>query len=74
MDTILILFWAGTVVLALGFILLVSGGVSFQVRAIRNKPAWDGHTRTLLVWGIAIFIIGVVMSAPTIYLMYTAAA
>lgn len=74
MDSLLILFWAGLVVLTVGVLLLIAGGISFQGRALKNKPAWDGHTRPLLIWGIITFIIGIIALAPAIYLMYTSAS
>lgn len=74
MDVFLILFWASLVIMAIGVLLLIAGGISFQWRALNNKPAWDGHTRPLLAWGIVVFIIGIIAFTPAVYHMYTAVA
>lgn len=74
MDILLILFWAGLIILAVGVLLLLAGGISFQGRAFKNKPAWEGRTRPLLIWGTITFIIGIIAFAPAIYLMYTSAS
>lgn len=68
------LFWAGLVISIIGILLLMAGGVSFQGRALRNKPAWDGHTKPLLRWGMIILVIGMAALVPGVWHLYNLAA
>ncbi|MFT8532075.1 hypothetical protein [Bifidobacterium aquikefiri] len=73
MDMYMILFWTGLVVTIIGVLILVMGGVSFQMRALSNKKPWDGHTRPLLGYGLLTFIIGIGIFLPGIIHLYNMA-
>lgn len=73
MDIYLILFWVGLAGIIIGLLIAAAGGISFQWRALRNKPAWDGHTRPLLVWGCIILVIGIIVFAPGLMHQYYSA-
>ena len=66
MDTFLAI---SLVVLFIGIALIAIGGISFRVRAITNKPAWNGITKPFILVGIAIFIVGIVL----VYFAYSSA-
>lgn len=74
MDWYQIGFWIGLAVTATGFVVLALAGMSFRLRAYRNLPAWDGATRPLLKWGLLILFIGLLVFAPMLYHLYTAAS
>ena len=49
------------VVFIVGLALLALSGLSFRIRAIANKPAWNGLTRPLLLFGLIIFAVCLVL-------------
>ncbi|MCI1659848.1 hypothetical protein [Bifidobacterium psychraerophilum] len=74
MDYSHIAFWIGLVITGLGFLLLWAGGICFRWRAYRNLPAWDGATRPLLRWGLAVSVIGLAIFVPVLYHLYSVAS
>ncbi|MDR1969985.1 MAG: hypothetical protein LBQ11_01395 [Candidatus Nomurabacteria bacterium] len=55
------LFITSLIVLGTGAALAAAGSVSFFVRAVLNKKAWDGLTRPLLATGAIVAIVGLIL-------------
>jgi len=51
---------AGIVTVA-GFLIMGLGGIMFRVRAVLNKPAWNGGTLPLIFIGLVVALIGGVL-------------
>jgi len=54
------LFIAGVITVA-GLLIVGLGGIVFRVRAVLNKPAWNGATLPLILIGLPIFVVGLVL-------------
>ncbi|UQS87304.1 hypothetical protein MOO44_03870 [Nicoliella spurrieriana] len=54
-------------ILLIGIILDGLGWWLFKLRALRNKPAWDGIGGKLLKFGIVLTMIGFVMVGFSLY-------
>jgi hypothetical protein len=47
----------------IGAVLLGLCGISFRLRAITNKPAWNGATLPLLLMGLLFLVPGIILLA-----------
>ncbi len=54
-----------------GAICMGIGWFLFKLRAISNKPAWDGFGGKLLKFGLFIVVIGVILVGLAVYLLGT---
>ena len=52
---------SGLVSFFCGVFLLGLSGMVFRLRAFRNKPAWDGLTRPLLLLSLPFLLVGLVL-------------
>ncbi|CAI2691918.1 hypothetical protein [Apilactobacillus apinorum] len=54
-----------------GAICMGLGWFFFKLRAMANKPAWDGIGGKLIRFGAVIVVIGIILVAAAIYLLGT---
>jgi hypothetical protein len=55
------LFVVTGVIFGIGISFLLLAGMTFRIRAMLNKPAWNGKTLPFLFIGLAAFAVGIVM-------------
>jgi uncharacterized integral membrane protein len=57
------MFTTSLIILGIGIVFLAMAGISFRLRAVFNKPAWNGATLPFLWIGLIFALIGGAMVA-----------
>lgn len=58
-------------ILLLGVFLTIIGWFFFKIRALRNKPAWEGIGGKMIKWGLGVVLIGIILVGVALYKLGT---